>query len=414
MAERPLLGDLAPAAAPAPAPARPGTRLPWRRCAPLAVLRRTDALGPTLIVAVTLIWSITGVLGPSRLNPTAFVRFGRAYSAVIQPPPGAVIATQTGYDGQYFWALARDPLLLEQRTVSAFAHQGFRLQRVAYPALAFLLAGGNAAALPWTLLGLNVLLILAITVAVSDHARRLGRSGWWGLCAGWLPGLSFALLADLSDALAVATMLGGVIAWRSGRRWVAAGLLSVAVLAREPMLLTVLAITAEVGIAARAAGHGRRWLHALARGMWPVAVVPVLAFAVWQAYVHVRWGGSTSAPWSAFAPPLSAVVAEIRRALHESPLIAGWDLAYLTLMLAAMGLAVDRVRRHPAAEEIAALLFALILPVLVFGDDMSYTRLSAPLLGCLLLVGLRRRARGVLGVCIAVAALGALVPLIAG
>jgi hypothetical protein len=102
----------------------------------------------------------------------------------------------------------------------------------------------------------------------------------------------------------------------------------------------------------------------------------------------------------------------VRRALRSGSVVSSaWDLAYLGLMLAGLGAAVALARRSVSAPVIAALLFSLSLLVLTFGNDWSYTRLSAPLFATLLLAGLERRARPAIAVCVAVAALGALVPL---
>lgn len=375
-------------------------------------LSATDAFGPALVVALMLALLVLPGLVVYRGNPTGFVRFGREFAAQIDPPRHAVIDTRTGYDGQYFWALAQDPLLLHDRTVAAFKGAGFRLQRVAYPALAFVLAAGQRNAIPWTLLAINVLTILAITIAFSRYARRRGRSGWWGLAVGLLPGFMFATIGDLSDPLAVVSMLGGLMMWQQGRRWPAAGLLTLAVLAREPMLLAVAAVAVEASARAWRSRHEYRVLRSVGRSLWPAAVVPGLAFGAWQAYIHVRYGGSTAAPGTAYQLPFVGVVDEVRRALRSGSVVSSaWDLAYLGLMLAGLGAAVALARRSVSAPVIAALLFSLSLLVLTFGNDWSYTRLSAPLFATLLLAGLERRARPAIAVCVAVAALGALVPL---
>jgi hypothetical protein len=379
-----------------------------------AWLSATDAFGPALIVALVLGLLVIPGLAIYRGNPTGFVRFGREWAGDIRPPPGAVVETKTGYDGQFFWAQAQDPLLLRDRTVAAFKHAGFRLGRVAYPALAYVLAAGWPSAIPWTLLAINALMILGVTIAFSQYARRRGWSGWWGLAVGLLPGFMFATLGDLSDVLAVASMLGGLMMWQQRRRWPAAGLLTLAVLAREPMLLAAAAVAVDACVGAwRSHRHGS--LRVAISSLWPAAAVPVLAFGAWQAYVHVRYGGSTADPASAFQPPFVGIVDEVRRALGNGPAVSSaWDLAYLALMLAGLGAAVALVRRSVSAPAIAACLFAISLLVLTFGNDWSYTRLSAPLFACLLLGGLERRVRAAIGVCVAVAALGALVPFAIG
>jgi len=419
-----------------------------------------DVLGPALVACLLPALLVCAGLVAYDGNPTGLIRFGTDFAAAIHPPRGAVVTRGSGYDGQYFWALAQDPLLLRARTLAAFADQTFRLQRVAYPALAWLAAGGGRALIPWTLIAVNVVAIVAATLAVAAWLRRRGRCGWWSLGLALQPAFAYAVLADLSDALAVAALVGGLIAYWERRRWTAAALLTVAVLAREPMLLAVAAIGIDLvlgregtGSLSRAAGghrlaggvrrmpgavrlgaragwagprarcaspravcvgavrHAVRRVRVAGRALWPVTVVPVIAFAGWLAYVDVRLGGAQSDPGTAFAGPMAGVAAEVRRALRSAPIDAAWDLAYLTLMLAGILAAALLVARRRCAASLAALLFGLTLPWMVFGGALSYTRLSAPMFACLLLAALARRSRPALALCAAVASLGPLVAL---
>ncbi len=343
------------------------------------------------------------------------MRFGVAEAAYTHPPAGALVDSVDGYDGQFFWPTAQDPLLLRDRTVAALrgAGQAFRLQRMAYPLLAFALAGGEPGAVPWTLLAINALTILVITAGFVAYARRRDVSPWWGLAVGLLPGMLTGVLRDLSDPLAVASMLGGLIMWQLGRRWWAAGLLTIAVLAREPMMLAVAAVTVEL-IAVW--WRDRRQPGALvraARRAWPVPIVPLAAFSAWQVYIDVRYGGNVAATGgSSFVAPATNFVAEVSHALGKSsPLAGGWDLVYLALTLGAILTALALLRRRVTAAGVAAALFGMSLLVLDFGDDWSYTRLSAPLFVALLMAGLERRSRFTLSLCATVAATGALIPL---
>lgn len=380
---------------------------------PRELLARTDRFGPALVVAVILALIIGPGLVVYHGNPTGFVRFGGHWVDVTHPPAGAVIDTKLGYDGQYFWALARDPLLLHHSTIADFHNAGFRLQRIAYPALAAGLALGHESVLPWTLLALNVFIVLAITVAFSAYARRRGLSGWWGLAVGLLPGLQFATMGDMSDALAVAAMLGGLMAWREQRRWLAGALLGLAALAREPMVLAVAAVGLEAAAGCYSQRHRPGALRRAVRNVWPTVALPAGLYGAWQVYLHTRGAPGTSAPGTAFQPPFKGLLDEVNRALaHGLGAAPVWDLAYLALMVAGVVVSFVLLRRGALAPAIAAVLFGLVLLILTFGNDWSYTRLSAPLFAALLLGGLDRREPWSVFTCTAVAALGALVPFV--
>jgi hypothetical protein len=386
------------------------TRKRGRR--PAAAVReyfvRTQAFGPLIVVAAVVAVNIGLSLGSFNGNPTGFVRFGSNLSGVTHPPASALVQSRTGYDGQYFWAIAQDPLLLHQQTIDALRTQAFRLQRVAYPGLAFVVSGGNRSALPWALLGLNCMFILAITAAFSAYAIRQGWSGWWGLAIGLLPGLKFALLGDMSDVLAVAALLSGLMLWRDRRRWAAAWLLAVAVLAREPMMLAPAAIALETSLDSWRSRHVPGALRRAWRTAWPPVVIPSVLFLLWQAYLTMRLGTSPTAPGTAYQRPVVGIVTEIHRALHGSVLVGGWDLVYLCLMVAAIVVALVGAWKRPTAASITAALVGISLLVLTFGSDWSYARLSAPMFAALLLSGLAQRRRPALFLCAAVAVLGAI------
>jgi hypothetical protein len=372
-----------------------------------------------------------------RGNATGFALFGGHFAAETGPPRGAVIRSPYGYDGQFFYLQAKDPLLLRDRTVRSFrqANEAFRMQRVAYPALAWVFAFGQRRYLPEALVGLNVFVALAITLGFGWYARRRGWSGWWALAIGFMCGLLTGTLRDLSDPLAVSAMLGGLLLWERRRRWWAAALLAVAVLAREPMALAVVAIAADaaarwwrsrgevrrIGGADRPGatpgrgggvpGASRASARAILGESWPVVAVPAVAYVVWQAYVSLRFGGSVASPGSAYKPPFVGVIDEFRHAFDDpAALDRAWDVAYLGLTVAGILAALDLVRRRVSTAAVAAALFGLSLLVLVFGDPWSYTRLSAPMFAALLLGGLELRGRLALGACVAAAALTVAVP----
>jgi hypothetical protein len=356
----------------------------------------TQIVGPIAVVACALAVVIGLRAGKVGNDITGFVLFGRTFVQYTHPPPGAYVSPDPGYDGQFFWIQAKDPLLLGDATVTNMRKAGaaFRLQRMAYPTLAFVLAAGEQSALPWTLLAINVIAILALTMGFALFARSRGWSGWWAVAAGLLPGLVAATLRDLSDPLAVASMLGGLMMWQSGRRGWAAGLLTLAVLAREAMLLALAAVAVEVAVEWWRSRGEAGALGLAVRKAWPVVAIPLVAFVAWQVYVDARYGGNAAATSSGFLPPFVGLKRELHNAAHASSrLTRAWDFAYLGLMVLAIGVALALAWRRVTVASAAAALFALSLLVLVFGDGWSYSRLSAPVLGALLLCGLGERTQ---------------------
>jgi hypothetical protein len=286
--------------------------------------------------------------------------------------------------------------------------EAFRLQRVGYPALAALLAGGQRSAIPFALLAVNVLVLLAVAAAFAIYARRQGWSTMWALAFALMPGMLLATARDLSDPLAIAGLLSGLLLWRGGRRWPAALALTVAVLTREVMMLAVVGVAAEACVRGyRARAGGGAW-RATAVQVWPVIVIPTAVFAAWLAYVMARYGGPIGG--AGLGLPLVNLVQELRASFRGYGPTALWDLAYVLLILAASVAAVWSLRRRVTVINAAACALALGVLVPTLGDVWSDSRLSAPLFAVLLVDGLHQRNRYAVRIGTAAAAMTILIP----
>jgi len=349
---------------------------------------------PVLIVGAVLALVIGSGLRAYGGNLTGFIEFGSHFAGATRPPPGAQVNSSQGYDGQFFYVQALDPLLLHNSTVSSLraAGEAFRLQRVAYPALAFLLAAGQSGAIPFALLLVNVLVLLGLTAGLAIYAHRRGWSTLWATAIALMPGMLLPTLRDLSDPLATAGTLAGLLLWRSGRRWPAALALTVAVLTREVMMVVVVAVAVEAGARAwRAREFPGEW-RAAASQVWPVIVMPSAAFAAWQAYLTLRYGGLVGG--ADLSLPLVNLVQEVRWSMHGyPPLAATWDLVFVLLIIAASVAALTSLRHRVTIISAGACALALGVLVPTLGDIWSDTRLSAPLFALVLIDGLQRRNR---------------------
>ncbi|MGH2915033.1 MAG: hypothetical protein ACRDMX_08595 [Solirubrobacteraceae bacterium] len=379
---------------------------------------RLAVLGPVLIVSLALALMIATRLNEYHGNLAGFILFGRDYVRYTHPPGGAPVESPQGYDGQFYWIEANDPLLLRRATVADMVGPaGYHFQRPAYPALAYALALGRRSALPVSMLAVNVLAILGLTLGLALFCRRRGWSVWWSLAVGALPGLLMPALRDLTDPLATAMMLGGLLAWYGRRRWGAAALLTIAVLAREPMAVAVVAILLDSIVSAWGARRDRAALARTARFAWPSVVVPTVAYAAWQLYIRLAIPqipgsvsvGVTAAPAGALS--LTGLAARISPMLHGfGSLVSAWELVYVALTAVALGVAVWLARRGGVAA-LTALLCAATLTLIPFDDQWVLSRYTAPLFGALLLAGLvERRSRAARAVCLAAAAASVFLP----
>jgi hypothetical protein len=369
---------------------------------------------PVAVVALVLTLAITLDVRAYGGNLTGFIQFGSTFAHATHPPPGALVSSPTGYDGQFFYVQALDPLLLHDSTVNALRATGeeFRLQRVGYPALAALLAAGRPGTIPFALLAVNVLLLLALAGGFAIYARRQGWSTLWALAVALMPGMLLATARDLSDPLAMAGLLSGLLLWRDGRRWPATVALTVAVLTREVMVLAVVAVAAEACVRGyRARATAGAW-RAIASQVWPVIVIPVAVFAAWLAYVMARFGGPIGG--AGLSVPLMNLVSELRASFRGYGPTAVWDLANVLLILAATGAAMWSLRRRVTGINTAACALAIGVLVPTLGDVWSDARLSAPLFVLVLIDGLHQGNRYAVRIGAAAAALTILIPFAIG
>ena len=250
-------------------------------------------------------------------------------------PPIYVIPDSWGYDGQFFWRLAVDPAEwdLDRPHHGVMFDSAYRPPRIGYPVLAWALAGGHAPWVATTLVAVNVLAYGAIAGLGAMLAERARRPALTGLLLATTPGLVFALSRDLSDAVALATVLAGIVALQRGRPGWATVAWVAAVLTREQAVVVI-------------AGYGLWRLVALLRR-------------------QVRWS-TADLPW--LVPPVAAVAMQlvVWARVGELPIVAAQD-ANFTYPFGALGPSLWHWLQGdaPAWDDVVPFQFALAVALVV-------------------------------------------------
>ncbi len=215
-----------------------------------------------------------------------FVHFGSTFlsaahtSDVIRPSLGA--QNTFGYDGQYYFALAADP---------AHAHDympgnaGIVYSRAFYPAVSRVASAGSVTALPYAMLVINLLAVLAGTVAVALWFVGRGFSPWPALLYGLAPGLAVGVFHDLTEPLAYGLAAFAVLAFdrmRARRLVLSAILFALAALTRETIVPFALAGATVLAL------DDRRWRRAAA-----FAVATCGPLLLWRLVVALWLGEPT-------------------------------------------------------------------------------------------------------------------------
>jgi len=268
-----------------------------------------------------------------------------------------------GFDGQYYYLIARDPFAKHGEDLELPA---YRHGRIVYPFVAWLLTGGDAKLLLWVMPILNILALGGIAWAGAAMARHFGRSTWWGMLLPLVINASPAVLRDLTDPFATLTACAVVAAWVL--RWPAWSFLLVSVLAvlsREQNLVIVGIVGLESLIKRRFA------ISACATAILPI-------WGAWAMLMHSVYG-----EWPFVAANTEEPLAGIRHRLQNmnGPLSSYGSrvhmLAMATLlaqMFCTLRMYVGRPGRVPLLISLAGFALAIKAGSAIYGNLESYTR----------------------------------------
>jgi hypothetical protein len=259
-----------------------------------------------------------------------------------------------GYDGQFAYQIARDPM-----GASRFLDvPAYRYQRLLYPLMARALAAGQPGLIPWTLIAVNWLSLVAGTWFTEGILIGRGVSRWYALSYGLFGGLMIAVRLDLTEPLAYALAQAAVLGYERGRMRSAAGLLALAALTKETTLLVAAGFLLSFVLS-------RRWRDLVE---WTIIVgVPFVALQVFLRLWLGTWGIGSG---GAMATPFEWIP---YRGLWSAAGIGGRAFAPIALLVTAMallpGLAAliaalrDVMARHDVNPLVCILLVnALVIP----------------------------------------------------
>jgi hypothetical protein len=299
-------------------------------------------------------------------NITKFVRAAAPFSRRNGVPQGLFVFPANGYDGQFYYRLALDPANLRRTALGITMDSPYRLQRIGYPALAWLVSLGQHAWVPVALVLVNVLALGAIGLVGGMLAHDSGRHALWGLLLAGYFGFFISAGCDLTEPLGAACLLGGVLAYRRGRPAVAGLLFAYGALTRETVMIVPLAI----GLSRLIAAVRRRARPAAADLAW---CLPVLAYGAWQLALRAAtgtfillagFGGNSSRglPFGEFADAVRLNLSLLSASTGAAYI---WFLEVATLMaFAVAALASLRSSTVPAYERIAFVAFIIELGAL--------------------------------------------------
>jgi hypothetical protein len=324
---------------------------------------------PVLAAVVLHAAILAAFLAAYHGDPSALVCASRQQ---IGKPPYEVVKVgfpTEGYDGQFYYAIARNPWRRHE-LVNEFG--AFRHQRLLYPVLGWVFSGGDPWLLLWVLPAINLAAIAGLAALGVRLARHYGMSVWWGFVLPLAVNDGLPLLRDLTDPLATfavcGLLVGWLLNWRSGwlMLWAAAATLS-----REQSVLIVLVV---LGVAT----WNRRWNAAASMSA---------ALALWLAWfvlLRVWYGGWPLPPHSDyyFGSPFKGMLFRWTHLGYSgSRLSAVLHLLRMTVLTAQILLALVLAARLPdrvlSLVALAGVTLAILTGIAAYEDAASYTRVFA-------------------------------------
>ena len=230
---------------------------------------------PALVVALLYILFIGLEALIHRHGVLYYIHIGARFA--LHEPKAA-----PGYDGQFYYQIARDPLHAAQ----FLDHPPYRYQRIVYPMLVAALSLGQASIIPYMLLVVNFVSIVLGTELLARLLIKHNLSPWFSLAFGLYFGQASSFIFDTTEPLTYFLVCLGLFLMVRKRPTVAGITMGLAVLSRETALLFPLGYLI---------GHlyYRRWQMALR--LFLLSVMPTI---VWYAIIALLFKatGVTTAP----------------------------------------------------------------------------------------------------------------------
>ena len=229
-------------------------------------------------------------------------------------------------DGAFVYELAAAFPAISHAILDVPAYRGQRILLAA-------LAAPAGVYMPWALIAINVLALGAGSYALAKLASRHHMSVWLGLVFGLWLGALFVIELDLTEVLAYALVLWGILFWEEDRPFLTGLMCGLAVLAKET--------TGLYGVAFLMASGGWGWRARLRFGL--LAFGPGLAWQIVLLYTFTDTGLTASlsrgAPAEHMLPLVGLLGAEMKAAwawgvqiawvLVPSVVAVGWGAVQL-------------------------------------------------------------------------------------
>ena len=256
---------------------------------------RLRSFSPEAIALLCALLALTAALFTifatqnGKLEPTALIKMAHnepmAELARATDPGFVFVESQAHYDGVYYYAIARDPLLRgEEHTRIDWAH--YRYGHPFYGWAARVLSLGSNALIPWALMLLSLAGIAIAAWSASRLSVLFGKTPWGGLLVPMIPGILYAASISTTEAFSAGLIGLVLLAWLRNRIVVAAILMICMCLTREHFVMIVASLALWELLQAR---RNHAWPVDLDTRIAALMIGPAVLTG-WYIYVHNQLG----------------------------------------------------------------------------------------------------------------------------
>ena len=340
------------------APTAPTGRgpLPWRE------IVRWSLLGMVALFLLVMV----DVSRHGGSNPVSLIQPGTngpSTDVIARDFPDVEQPVGDGLDGQQYYAIARDPLHLDE-TADQLDNPRYRLQRPLLPWTAWLLqptGGGLGLVSALFLVGMAAIFVGALASGALSTMWR--GPPWIAAVLPLLPGAYWSLRVTVSDAMALSLALAAIALAARSRHAPAIALGVLAVLAKEPAILLLLGW----------AVHRRTKKDAL------LVVIPAAVIVAWMAWLGFQLPPDTARP-SDLGLPFAGLVGAWTDVWSDGRELVGMACTLGGLAIGATALGLRRFR-HPLGFAIAIQLgFLLVMGTNPTAVNFGATRMAMPVM----------------------------------
>jgi hypothetical protein len=311
--------------------------------------RLAAVLRPSVVVAVVCALLLTFISLARGYSAIDYVHLGTVWSAHI--PSGT-----WGYDGQFYYQLARAPF-------GAYAFMDnapYRYQHILYPLVVRALSLGQEALIPYMLLLVNWLSIVLSVEIVALLLKKRGFSPWFSLALGLYFGQAAGLTFDTAEPFTCLLVCAGLLLLDEQHLTWAALLMGLAALSRETAVLFPVGYVGFFLLR-------RQWKEALS-----FSALGLLPLAAWLAILALIFGKTGVT----FTPPFERV--PFAGFLSHAQNSGKFLLLLLLVILPTLGLwllaGAELVRRR--VGQVWLILLANLLVVTFLSRDSSNDLIS--------------------------------------